>query len=138
MVQPVEVEKEFIIDTGATILPLKGYIDLIDDKRYIIDHKTSKRSFPEDSIEKDIQLTAYSMAYRALYGHDENGVRLNVMVRTKEPKIQQLQSTRKQEDSDRSRRLAEKVEKGINSEIFYPSENYTCGICGYSEMCEKW
>lgn len=137
-VQPVEVEKEFLLETGATELPLKGYIDLVDDQRCIIDHKTSKSSFPQNSAQRDIQLTAYAMAYRAMSGQDEKGVRLDVMVRTKQPRIQQLRATRTQADIDRFLRLAEKVEQGIKTGIFYPSENYMCGICGYGEMCEKW
>ena len=83
--QPVEVEREFLLDTGVTKLPLKGYIDLIDDQHYIIDHKTSKRSFPKDAVERDIQLTAYALAYRKLYRQDEKGVRLDAMIRTKKP-----------------------------------------------------
>jgi len=137
-VQPVEVEREFLFETGATELPLKGYIDLIDDQRCIIDHKTSKTSFLPDAASKDIQLTAYAMAYRFLHGQDENGVRLDVMVRTKQPRIQQLRSTRTQADIERFLRLAEKLEQGIKSGIFFPNDNYMCGICGYGEMCEKW
>ena len=110
-IQPVEVEREFLLDTGVTELPLKGYIDLIDDQHYIIDHKTSKRSFPKDAAERDIQLTAYAMAYRKLYGQDERGVRLDTMVRTKQPKIQQLKATRTQADIERFLRIAEKVEQ---------------------------
>jgi len=137
-IQPVDVEREFLVKADGIGLPLKGYIDLIDDRRYIIDHKTSKRNFPEDTAEKDIQLTAYALAYRILTGRNEKGVRLDVMVKTKEPKIQQLQATRTQADIDRFVRLAQQVEKGINAEAFYPNENYMCGICGYKDMCEKW
>lgn len=137
-VQPIEVEKEFLIETGVTKLPLKGYIDLIDDEAQIVDHKTTKRSFPTDSAEKDLQLTAYSMAYRTLYGHKESGVRLDVMVRNKQPKIQQLYGARTQADIDRFLRLAQQVEHSINAEAFYPNENFMCGNCGYGEMCEKW
>lgn len=90
-VQPIEVEKEFLIDTGRTQLPLKGYIDLIDDERRIIDHKTSKRSLQKEVVDRDIQLSAYAMAYRALYGKEEKAVRLDVMIRNKSPRIQQLQ-----------------------------------------------
>ena len=137
-VQPVEVEREFLIDTGATDLPLKGYIDLIDDQGTIVDHKTAKRSYSENAAERDLQLTAYALAYRALFGQPESGVRLDVMVRNKMPKIQQLPATRTQADIDRFRRLAQQVEKGINQEIYYPNEGYTCGICGYRDMCAKW
>lgn len=137
-VQPVDVEREFLLQVDGVKLPFKGYIDLIDNQRYIIDHKTSKRNYPEDTAQKDIQLTAYALAYRALTGQDEKGVRLDVMVRTKEPKIQQLPSTRTQADIGRFVRLTRQVERSINSEIFYPNQNYTCGICGYKGMCEKW
>ena len=137
-IQPVEVEREFLIDMPGTRLPLKGYIDLIDDQRCIIDHKTTKRSFPENTAEKDVQLTAYSLAFRTLYGKKENGVRLDVMVRNKQPKIQQLPATRTQADIDRFSRLAGQVENAISSGVYYPNEGYMCGICGYQEMCEKW
>jgi RecB family exonuclease len=137
-VQPVDVEREFLVDTATTTVPIKGYIDLIDDQGCIIDHKTTKRSYPDNSIAKDIQLTAYAMAYRALQGRNENGVRLDVMVRSKQPRIQQLHGTRTEADIGRFLRLAEQVERGIKSGVFYPTDNYTCGICGYHGMCEKW
>ncbi len=137
-VQPVEVEQEFLIDTAGTRLPLKGYIDLLDDQDCIIDHKTTKRSYPENTAEKDIQLTAYSLAFRTLFGRKENGVRLDVMVRNKQPKIQQLYGTRTQADIDRFTRLAGQVENAIRSGVYYPNEGYMCGICGYQGMCEKW
>jgi len=69
------------------------------------------------------------MAYRTLYGHDENGVRLDVIVRTKEPKIQQLQSIRNQADIDRFIRLAETVVEGH----FIPQ----CGAKSVPILCRK-
>jgi len=137
-VQPVEVEREFLVDTGATQLPLKGYIDLIDDQGTIIDHKTTKRSFPADAAAKDLQLTAYAFAYRALYGQSESGLRLDALVRTKQAKVQQLETTRTQADIDRFLRLAEHVERAIKSEVYYPNDNFMCGICGYRDLCEEW
>lgn len=137
-VQPVEVEREFLLDTGVTELPLKGYLDLIDENGTIIDHKTTRRAYPAGAAEKDIQLTAYSLAYRSLYGKDENGVRLDVLVRTKQPKIQQLPATRAQADIDRFLRLAEHVEGAIKREVFYPNDNFMCGVCGYQDMCGEW
>ncbi|MDK2464138.1 MAG: PD-(D/E)XK nuclease family protein [Candidatus Korarchaeota archaeon] len=137
-VQPVSVEQEFLIDTGVTQLPLKGYIDLIDDQGTIIDHKTTKRSYPQDAAEKDLQLTAYALAYRALHGHPERALRLDVLVRTKQPKIQHLEATRTEADIDRFLRLAEQVERAITTGIFYPNENFMCGICGYRDLCTAW
>ena len=137
-VQPLEVERQFLVDTGVTRLPLKGYLDLIDHQRTIIDHKTTKRSFPKDAAEKDLQLTAYAFAYRALHGQNESSLRLDALVRTKQAKVQQLETTRTQGDIDRFLRLAEHVERAIKSEVYYPNDNFMCGICGYEEICGEW
>ena len=137
-IQPLAVEQKFLIDTGATKLPLMGYIDLIDDQGIIIDHKTSKRSYAKDAAEGDLQLTAYSLAYRTLYGEPENGVRLDVMVKNKTPKIQQLSGTRDDGQIRRFLRIAQEVERGISSGVYFPNESFMCGICGYGEMCKEW
>jgi putative RecB family exonuclease len=137
-VQPLQVEQEFLVNIKGTRLPILGYIDLIDDHGSIIDHKTTKRSYPEDAAEKDIQLTAYVMAYRAVTGRKESGVRLDVMVRNKQPKVQQLYGHRTESQIGRFVQLAGQLEKGISAGAFYPNEGYTCGICGYQGMCEKW
>ena len=134
----MEVEQKFFIETYGTERGITGYIDFIDDKGFIIDHKMSKRSYPVDKVEKDFRLTAYSMAYRSSYGKDASGVRLDVMVRNNKPKVQQLKAERTESDIERFLRLAKQVERGINAEVYYPNDNYTCGICGYKEMCEKW
>lgn len=60
------------------------------------------------------------------------------MLRTNQPKVQQLEATRTQKDIERFLRLAGKVEEGIKAGTFYPNENYMCGVCGYKEMCERW
>jgi putative RecB family exonuclease len=137
-VQPVQVEREFLVDIKQTRLPVKGYIDLIDNRGNIIDHKTSKRSYPQDAAEKDLQLTAYAMAYRAIHGRRENGVRLDVMVRNKQPKIQQLHGQRTEAQIARFIRLAEQLDNGISSGVFYPNQGYFCTGCGYEGMCERW
>ena len=99
---------------------------------------STKRSFPQDAADNDLQLTAYALAYRTLYGHDEGGLRLDVMVRNKQPKTQQLEATRTQADIDRFLRLAEQVARAIKGEVYYPNENFMCGVCGYDEMCGEW
>lgn len=89
-------------------------------------------------LEKDLQFSTYALAYRQLYGEDGNGVRLDIMVRTKKPKIQQLSGKRNQQDIARFLRITKQVEQGIKGEVFYPNEGYMCGFCGYGEMCKEW
>lgn len=137
-VQPAEVEREFLIDTGATELPLNGYIDLIDDQGTIIDHKTAGRSYRQDAVDRNLQLTGYSLAYRTLFGEEENGLRIDALVKTKTPKVQQLETTRSQRDIDRFLRLAQQIEQAINGGVFYPNEGFMCSGCRYTDMCEEW
>lgn len=137
-VQPVEVEREFNFPIQDESYTLKGYFDLIDKDSFIIDHKTTKRSMRQDMIDSDIQLTAYSLAYRKLLGKEEKGLRFDVMVRTKVPKIQQLPTTRSEEDIRRFLKRLVYVNKAIESGIFYPNENFMCPNCGYRELCKKW
>ena len=100
-IQPVHVEREFNLDLEGCDYTLKGFIDLVDRNSYIIDHKTAKRSWREDSVTNDLQLTACALAYRTVEGREEGGLRFDVMVRTKQPKIQQLSTARNQRDIDR-------------------------------------
>ena len=137
-IQPVHVEREFNLDLENSDYTLKGFIDLVDRNSFIIDHKTAKKSWSEDQATKDLQLTAYSLAYRTLEGKEEKGLRFDVMVRTKEPKIQQLYTTRNQKDIDRFIKTLAYVYKAIETGIFYPNENWMCPSCGYGALCRKW
>lgn len=137
-VQPVEVEREFNLPIQDENYTPKGYIDLIDKNNLVIDHKTTKRSMRQDMIDSDLQLTTYSLAYRKLAGKEEKSLRFDVMVRTKQPKIQQIQTYRRQEDIERLVKLFRYVNKAIESGIFYPNQNFMCPNCGYRELCEKW
>lgn len=111
---------------------------MIDSQHYIIDYKTSNCSFPQDAAERDMQLTAHALAYRKLYGQDEKAVRLDAMVRTNQPKVQEREATRTQADIDQFLRLPGKIGQGLNAGIFYPNENHMCNICGDREMGENW
>lgn len=137
-IQPKIVEKEFELSFQNVDYTLKGRLDLVDSQDIIIDHKTTKRSMPEDNAAKDLQLTCYALAYRQTFGLQESALRFDVMVRNKTPKIQQLSTQRSQEDIDRFLKILAYVSKAIKTGIFYPNENYFCGMCGYKELCRGW
>jgi putative RecB family exonuclease len=117
---------------------LKGYIDLVDAKDVIIDHKTTKRSMSQEDVGSDLQLSCYALAYRSLLGGHEKELRFDILVRTKTPKIQQIVTTRTQDDIDRFLKMVAYVSKAIKSGIFYPNKNFMCSVCGYSGLCSKW
>jgi putative RecB family exonuclease len=137
-IQPVTVEREFELSFENVDYTLKGFIDLIDEKTVIIDHKTTKRSMQQSAVDADLQLTAYSLAFRTFEGREEQSLRFDVMVRNKTPKIQQISTARSQEDINRFLKTLAYVAKAIQSGIFYPNENYFCSVCGYRDMCKKW
>ena len=117
----------------------KGIIDLVDVAGIIIDHKTAKRSMVPEDVESNIQLTAYALAYRSLFGAEEKELRFDVLVKTKVPKLQQISTKRTQGDIDRFLKLVGYVSKAIQSGIFYPCEDrQTCSWCGYRWLCKKW
>lgn len=138
-IQPRLVEKEFNLSFENVSYTLKGIIDLIDISGTIIDHKTAKRSMTPEDVESNIQLTCYALAYRSLYGAEENELRFDVMVKTKVPKLQQISTKRTQDDINRFLKLMGYVSKAIQSGIFYPCEDrQTCSWCGYRGLCKKW
>jgi putative RecB family exonuclease len=137
-IQPAYVEREFNLPLAGLDYTLKGFIDLIDEHGVIIDHKTTKRLMQENVVVNDLQLTAYAFAYRLLEKRQEKGLRFDVMVRTKQPKIQQITTTRSEHDINRLFRIIKHVSKAIESELFYPNVNPMCPACGYSSLCKKW
>jgi len=134
-IQPILVEEGFSLQIdGHKVI---GYIDLVTAGQIIIDHKTSGRKYAEDVIDKDIQLTAYAMAYHEITGLWPREVGFNVMVKTKTPSIQELRGQRSEADAERFRRIAQDVARAIEADIYIPCDNsITCSWCGYKEICK--
>ena len=142
-VRPVAVEEEFELQFENTEHTLKGVVDLIDASGTIIDTKTTKRSPAADALEKDLQLTTYSLGYRTLKGESESGLRMDFIVRTKQPKITSLSAApRSDREIQRLLKTIAYVARAIRDQLFYPQvHNFTCNAagCGYWPVCqEKW
>jgi hypothetical protein len=137
-IRPKEIEKAFEISFDNVTYTLKGVIDLIEEGNIIVDHKTSKRSPNQADVDRDIQLTAYHLGYKSLYGKDPNGERFDYIIRNKTPKIVQCHTTRSPEALNRFLKLLGYVSKTIDGDIYYPNETMMCSTCGYKEMCKKW
>lgn len=138
-VQPVLVEEkvEVPLNNGVQLL---GYIDLLDDKGFIRDTKTTRRTPPEGEIGKSLQLTAYSYAHRYLMGMPEAGVRLDYLVDTKTPKVVSLDAVRTEQDIARFLNITSRVIRAIENDNFYPNQtNFMCSEknCGYWLLCHQ-
>ena len=72
-------------------LPLVGVMDLVLDDAdgpLVCDFKTSARSGEPLETAHEVQLTSYSLLFRHSQGHDEGGLEIRSLVKTKTPKIE--------------------------------------------------
>ena len=140
-IQPVEVEMKCEINIVDVAKPIIGYIDLIDDKERIIDHKTASRSPDIKKITQSIQLTSYAISYFAKYQKMPTSLVLDYLIKTKEPKIVRLEGTRNEGDIKRFVRTVKDVAKNIDDKRFHPCdpESWICSEkwCGYWKVCHE-
>lgn len=67
--KPLELEREFLLpfpNAQSPLCNIKGYIDLIDERGWIVDFKTAK-ALPKESDISSIQLAIYRWSYTQLY-----------------------------------------------------------------------
>lgn len=133
---PAAVERRVEIPLAGTVL--LGFIDLETRDGLIVDHKTVSRTPPEGKAQEDIQLSAYALAYLCAHQTLPAGVRLDFLVRAKQPKIVTRSAARTMRDVERFAKLASGVAAAIRADVFYPNpDNFMCspGACGYWEEC---
>jgi len=87
----VAIEQEFLVPFINPLtkeelpVPIKGYIDWVDESGWLHDIKTSSRPYARNRVDDDKQLTLYAYAYRRLFGKEERGVRFDVFVKNVKP-----------------------------------------------------
>lgn len=140
-VRPILVEEEFRVSLGQDFpFDLLGYWDVVDDHGVIIDNKSYSKSPTQESVDTDLQLSLYSLAYRIKTGQIERGLRIDSVVKNKTPKVVQVETSRTNSDCQWLLGLIEGVAKAIRSGIFYPNPTgYLCSPkwCGYWGLCRK-
>jgi hypothetical protein len=135
------VEEEFRVSLGQDFpFDLLGYWDVVDNQGVIIDNKSYSKSPTQESVNSDLQLSLYSLAYRVKTGQIEKGLRIDSVVKNKTPKVVQIETSRTNSDCQWLLGLIESVAKSIRSGIFYPNPTgYLCSPkwCGYWGLCRK-
>jgi len=127
------------ISTGEEMdVSLEGIIDLIEKGDIIVEFKTSARSIDPDSLNDYLQLTAYSYAYRTLFGREPKMLKIINFVKAKTPKMVVIETSREKRDYERFFYIAREVLKGINSGFFLPKQSFMCKDCEYKNLCKKW
>lgn len=132
-IQPVLVEHR--VDLAIGDRPFAAVLDLVDESMIVIDHKTLLRTPTEDEVAKDLQLTAYAAAYREVFGSLPQQLVLHCAVRTKQPKLVTMVTTRDERAIGWWERVVSRVALAIEAEQFYPNPvGFTCS----EKHCDFW
>jgi len=134
-ITPTLVEQVFQVRFENCRIVFKGIIDLVTDGSLIVDHKTSGRTPTAESIDKDLQATAYSLGLRYMRKTIETGIAFDYIIRCKQPKIVRFNTSRTQADIDNFLKLLGQVMTSVQAGIFYP--NSTGQFCS-AKMCQFW
>ena len=138
-VRPLLVEEKFVISLGDDFpYDLVGVWDLVDKDCVIADNKAYGKTPNQADVDKDIQLSIYSLGYRVSQGRIEKGLRLDAVIKNLRPKPVQIFTTRTNENGRFILDLIEHVAKAMQSGIFYPNPNgWHCSParCGYWSQC---
>jgi putative RecB family exonuclease len=142
----VEVAAEApLIDpvTGENLgLPMVGVIDLVlddPDGPLVCDFKTSAKGGEPLATAHEIQLTSYSLLYRHSQGHDEGGLEIRSLVKTKTPKIEYHRYPARRDLH--FRRLFSVIREYIDAldkRRWNYRPGFACGLCDYRRECQKW
>lgn len=121
--------------------PLIAITDLITEAAQVLtvrEFKTSGRAYSASDVESSLQPTCYVHAIRETLGRDAN-VEYTVLVKTKTPKIQRIQTSRYADDCGRLGDLVQSIQRAVDLGIFYPVESpMNCSTCPYREPCRNW
>ena len=140
MAEGVEVSVE--ADLAPHGLPrLIGILDLVRAGGRIVDFKTVGQTPNEEKAihTNEVQLTGYSILYRATTGKLESGRELHQLVKTKTPKlIITQQGPMTQPQQTRLFRQMESYTEGLARQDFVPSPGMQCAMCSYFSECRRF
>lgn len=121
--------------------PLVAVLDLLhgEDEEFVVtEFKTSGRRFSDSEADNALQASAYVHAVKQRYDRPAR-VRYVILVKTKTPAIQQLETVRTDYDLGRLGDIAETIERAITAEAFYPIESpMNCSGCPFFRPCREW
>jgi putative RecB family exonuclease len=140
---PTAVEESFEVDladpvTGEVLdVTLRGRIDILEEGETLVDIKTAGRSFESRGLERHLQLSTYALVYLLLRSRIPR-LRLDVLLKTKQPRVERMETARTVEDLAWTAHLIQRVAGSIASGHFYPSPGWICGECEYFAHCQAW
>lgn len=138
-VQPLLVEETVIVDLPGVELPIVTVLDCYTQTKALRDLKTSGKKWGEERAHSSNQPTAYREAVKAVTGEYPESICFDVLVYSKTPALQTLQTVRTEDDSLILSRKFNLMLAAISAGIFPPAEpgSWVCSPlrCGYWFTC---
>jgi putative RecB family exonuclease len=121
--------------------PLLAIPDLITretEELTVREFKTSGRRYGELETDASLQASCYAHAVQDRYD-EQPRVRYTILVKTKTPQIQHLETVRNEADVVRLGDVVQAVDRAIQAEAFYPVESpMNCSGCPFYRPCKEW
>jgi putative RecB family exonuclease len=140
---PRSIEERFEVElidpsTGEIFdLRLVGVVDLVEENGTLVDVKTGARSVSQGDVERHLQLSIYALAH-FLETQKIPALRLDQLLKTKTPRLEQYPTSRSVEDLSWTAQLAAMVARAIDEGNFYPNPSWRCTECEYFAHCQAW
>jgi len=130
------VEEPFELDlvdpeTGEDLgVRFRGFIDLVEEGGVLVDVKTAARLPEPGGLERHLQLTTYALVFYLLHGVIPK-LRLDMLLKLKAPRVEQLCTQRSLPDLAWTARLIERATRAIEQGHFFPNPSWRCTECEY-------
>jgi len=140
LVEPQFVEEKRTVALGGEnfAYDLTGVLDVVDTADTVIDNKLLGKTPNQADLDKDIQLSTYSLLYRLWQRKAESKLRLDIVVKNKLPKAVQLETQRSREGLRMHLNTMGHIAKAIEAEAFPMNPTgWWCSpkFCGYWSRC---
>ena len=116
---------------------LRGRFPLLWPDDVVVEIATSARRFADPDLDRRLQLSAYSYAYRRIHGRGPALVVIN-LVKTDTPALDVEYIERDLDDDAAFVHLAANTVRGIEAGAFPPIPSATCTDCEYRFACSEW
>ena len=120
---------------------VSGIIDRIDktDEGFeIIDYKTSQKMPPQQSLDENLQLLIYLLAFLKRYPHEQENLEKVDLSLFFLHHCAKLSTKKTQEDLQRGREEVLEIIHEIEESDFPAVVNPLCDWCGYQKICPMW
>ena len=138
-IQPEWVEENRVLQIPTTDIELSCKLDLATTAREIIEMKTTARSWSQQKVDTDTQLTFYSLMYEGITGEKPSRIQLAAFVVKTIQTIEPVYTSRTLEDYKVLEKVINRAIDGMRKGVFLPCErgHWKCNprYCGYWYTC---